>query len=275
MLQITTLIENTAGEHHGLKNEHGISFYIEKDGRKILFDTGQSDGFLYNAARLNIDLSSLDFVVLSHGHYDHSGGFRTLCGKSRKFSLRMGEGFFVPKYAFRNGAYDFLGNDFNESYLVERGVEYSTVFREVEEIFPGAFLLTRFPRIHPEEKINPRFFLMKDGCFEQDLFNDEILLAIETGEGLAVLLGCSHPGMMNMLDAVKQRLGRSLRVVLGGSHLVEARGGGLEKSLRYLRSSEITSVGVSHCTGIDVVNRLRSVCPNFFHNITGSSLFFE
>ena len=107
-----------------------------------------------------------------------------------------------------------------------------------------------------------------------DSFDDEILLAVETGEGLAVLLGCSHPGMRNMLDAVKERLGRPILAVLGGTHLVEAKGTGLEKSLEYLQNSGILFVGMSHCTGKDVMDRLEAVCPGFFRNVTGSSLFF-
>lgn len=274
VLRITTLIENSPGEHHGLKNEHGISFFIEKDGHKVLFDAGQSGAFLSNAVKMNIDLSDLEHVVLSHGHYDHSGGFRSLCGIAGDFTLWTGEGFFTPKYAFRNGAYDYLGNDFDESFLSGEAISHSILSAPLREILPGVFLLTNFPRIYPEERINPRFFLLRDGEFVQDSFDDEVLLAVETGEGLAVLLGCSHPGMRNMLDAVRERLRMPINAVLGGSHLVEVRGSGLEKSFEYLQNSDIHFVGVSHCTGNDAMERLGLSCPNFFRNVTGSSLFF-
>lgn len=274
MLRITTLIENSPGEHHGLATEHGISFCIEKDGHIVIFDTGQSGAFLDNAPKLNINLSGAGHVILSHGHYDHSGGFRALCSAAGGFTLITGEGFFVPKYAFRNGAYDFLGNDFDEAFLSERGITSVTASAPAKEILPGIHVLSGFPRIHTEEKINPRFVLEKDGAFVPDSFDDEILLAVETGEGLAVLLGCSHPGMRNMLDAVKERLGRPILAVLGGTHLVEAKGTGLEKSLEYLQNSGILFIGMSHCTGKDVMDRLEAVCPGFFRNVTGSSLFF-
>lgn len=274
MLRITTLIENSPGEHHGLATEHGISFCIEKDGYTLLFDTGQSGSFLSNASKLNISLGAVEHVVLSHGHYDHSGGFRPLCAAAGGFTLITGEGFFLPKYAFRNGAYDFLGSDFDEAFLSEKGISSVTVSAPAKEILPGIHVLSGFPRIHAEEKINPRFLLRKDGAFMPDSFDDEILLAVETGEGLAVLLGCSHPGMRNMLDAVKERLRRPILAVLGGTHLVEAKGTGLEKSLEYLQNSGILFVGMSHCTGKDVMDRLEAVCPGFFRNVTGSSLFF-
>ena len=115
MLRITTLIENSAGEHLALRHEHGLSFFVEKDGRAIVFDTGQSGAFIGNAARLKIDLSAPDYVVLSHGHYDHSGGLKSLAGVSGTFGLIVGQGFFREKYGFRNGAQQFLGNDFDEA----------------------------------------------------------------------------------------------------------------------------------------------------------------
>lgn len=275
LLKLTTLVENSPGEHHGLISEHGISFCIEKDGHKILFDTGQSDAFLLNAARMGIDLSDLEFVVLSHGHYDHSGGFRHVADLSGTFQLRIGQRFFGKKYAFRRGAYDFLGNDFDESFLRSRELPYAFVRGPVEEILPGVFILSAFPRIHDDEKINPRFLIRDGNSFSSDRFDDEILLAIEVSRGLVVLLGCSHPGMRNMLDAVKERLKRPICAVLGGTHLVESHGESLMRSLEYLGSSGIEKVGVSHCTGKEAMARLRDMHAGFFHNVTGSSLFFE
>ncbi len=275
MVRITTLIENSPGEHHGLSTEHGISFCIEKDGRKIIFDTGQSGAFLGNSAKLAIDLSDAEHVVLSHGHYDHSGGFRSLLPILKDFTLWTGEGFFTPKYGFRKGACDFLGNDFDEAFLKQEGIRHKTASSPLEEISPGVYILADFPRIHSDEIINPRFVLEKNGSFEPDPFDDEILLAVETKAGLAVLMGCSHPGMRNMLDAVKERLKSPIAAVLGGTHLVEARGGVLEKSLDYLKNAGIPFTGMSHCTGKEAMERLEAECPGFFRNITGTSLFLD
>lgn len=274
MVRITTLIENSPGEHHGLAAEHGIAFCVEKDGSKIIFDTGQGSAFLENAAKLAIDLSDAEHAVLSHGHYDHSGGLRPLAGAAKDFTLWTGEGFFTPKYGFRRGAYDFLGNDFGESFPAGMGIRHRTASSPLEEIAPGVFILAGFPRIYPDETINPRFVLEKNGAFEPDPFDDEILLAVETKAGFAVLMGCSHPGMRNMLDAVKTRLNAPIAAVLGGTHLVEAKGPVLEKSLEYLKSAQIPFIGMSHCTGKEAMNRLEAECPGFFRNVTGTSLWF-
>ncbi|MCF7936087.1 MAG: MBL fold metallo-hydrolase [Synergistales bacterium] len=278
MLRVTTLVENTQGEHLALRNEHGISFYIEKEGYRILFDTGQSDAYLDNAFRMGVDPSLLDAVVISHGHYDHSGGFRHLLRYTDTFQLRLGQGFFTEKYAFRNGAYDFLGNDFDESLLKERKIAYSFVTGEVEQLMPGVYIITGFPRIHEDERVNPRFVLRTEEGFVEDPFDDELLLALESSKGWVVVLGCSHPGMRNMLDAVRNHLGGSIYAVLGGTHLVEAEGASLERSLHYLQDPEFGVIGVSHCTGKEAVSRLKEMLEEqgrFFHNVTGSSLFLD
>lgn len=275
MLRITTLIENSPGEHHGLETEHGISLLVEKDGHRLLFDTGQSGAFVSNAAKLGLGLGDLEYVVLSHGHYDHSGGFRHLPSVATSFQLIVGPGFFLPKFALRDGAYDFLGNDFSESFLEEKEIRYRPSVGGAEEILPGVFVLSGFDRTHPDETVNPRFYIRKNGRFEQDRFDDEVLVALDTSRGLVVLLGCAHPGMRNMLDTVRKRLGKPIHAVLGGTHLVEAKGQRLDRSLSYLMEARINVIGVSHCTGKEAMERLRDIHEGFFHNVTGSSLFVE
>lgn len=272
MIRITTLVENTPGEHLALHPEHGLSFFLEVSGRAILFDSGQSGMFLENAKKLRLDPSSLEYVVLSHGHYDHSGGFRSLANLPGSRRLVVGKGFFEDKYAVRNGGYEFLGNDFTRDFLEERGIPYTELSEPTLEIVPGVFVLGSFPRLHKDETINPRFRLFRDGRFVPDPFDDEIMIAVDTPDGIVALLGCSHPGMRNMLDAAKARLGKTVRAVLGGTHLVEAAEPGLSASLEYLSRQGMEIVGVSHCTGPAAMKRLEGSGTAYFHNRTGSSL---
>ncbi len=272
-MKITTLIENSPGEHKALMHEHGLSFFIETDGLRILFDTGQSGAFLTNAELLNVDLLSLDTVVISHGHYDHSGGFRALTKRTTQFNLFLGQGFFHEKYGRRGPACDYLGNDFDESFVRKQEIEVRFVSEPLLEIAPGVFLFSGFPRIHDDEIINPRFQILQDGKLSQDPFDDEIVLAVDSPQGLVVFLGCSHPGMKNILDAVIKRTGRPIYAVLGGSHLVEAAGTGMEESLRYLEKDSLKIVGLSHCTGQIAMERLSVCNERYFKNGTGSSLF--
>jgi len=272
MIRITTLVENTPGEHLALRHEHGLSFFLEINGKNILFDAGQSGAFLENARKLRLDPSSLEYVVLSHGHYDHSGGFRFLAELPGKRRLIVGKGFFEDKYAARNGGYEFLGNDFTRDFLIERGIPFTELSESSLELIPGVFVLSSFQRMHTDETINPRFKLLRQGRFIPDPFDDEIMVAVDTPKGIVALLGCSHPGMRNMLDAAKSRLGKPVRAVLGGTHLVEAGEPGLTASLDYLARDGIEVVGVSHCTGPAAMKRLENKDLEYFHNRTGSSL---
>lgn len=276
MLRVTALVENRPGLHHGLRCEHGLSLYIEKDGNRLLFDTGQSDAFLHNAGRMGVDLSKVEWVVLSHGHYDHTGGIRALLGAGTGACLFTGAGFFDEKYVWNGSSYEFLGNDFDEAFLDAMRVSPVVVSENILEIAPDIFLLSNFPRVHPTEIPNPRFWVRRNGWFEQDLFTDEILLAIRTGEGLAVFLGCSHPGMCNMIDAAVARLNAPVTLLIGGTHLVEADGERMEHSLGYIRKLQgKAAIGLSHCTGEEVFERLEQRESSFLRIVTGSSLFIE
>ncbi len=249
-MKITTLIENTQGEHLGLKTEHGLSFHIESESMKLLFDVGQS-------------------------HYDHSGGLRALLEITDDFQLIMGKGFFRPKFGYRNNCYEYLGNSFDENYLKDRNIDYGFVSAQKTRLMEGIYIITDFCRTNAEETINPRFVLRKDGSTISDAFNDEILLAIETKKGIVVIVGCAHPGVRNMLDTVKTIFNKQIYGVLGGTHLVEASDEALDKAIKYLSNSQIKILGASHCTGEKAMSRLKNTCASYFHNSTGSSVFLD
>ena len=197
---------------------------------------------------------------------------RDLITLTNRFELVVGKGFFNEKYAERDGSYEFLGNDFTEDFLKERRIRYGELATPVRELITGVFVLGNFPRIHPDELINPRFKLLTQGEFVPDAFADEIMVVADTPRGLVALLGCSHPGMRNMLDAAKNRFSKPIFAVLGGTHLVEASRDCLRTSIGYLRSGDIGMIGVSHCTGKDAINVLADSESRYFHNRTGSSL---
>lgn len=258
-----------------LLHEHGLSFCIETPGHTVLFDTGQSGQFIQNAAQLRIDLSLVEQVVLSHGHYDHSGGLTALLAVNTHCEVVVGKGFFVDKYAQLNGGYEFLGNNFTKDDLLMRGVVYSELAEPLRELVPGVYAMGDFPRIHPDEVINTRFKLHTEAGFEPDPFDDEILLVVDTPQGLVVLLGCSHPGMRNMLDAVKKRFSKPIYAVLGGTHLVEASNPVVDASSEYLAHEGIEIIGVSHCTGKVGMKVLSESTGSYFHNRTGSALIVQ
>jgi 7,8-dihydropterin-6-yl-methyl-4-(beta-D-ribofuranosyl)aminobenzene 5'-phosphate synthase len=224
---------------------------------------------------MQLNLKDVDHIVLSHGHYDHSGGFTSIVNMTDRFKLWLGKGFFTPKYGKRNDSYEFLGNNFNEKFVQDHSIDYTFVKDDVTQVVPNIYIVTNFPRVHQSEVINPRFVLLEENGFRADPFNDEVLIAIDTPKGLVVVLGCSHPGMRNMLDAVKKHFNKSIYAVLGGTHLVEAEGVCLKESLDYLKSGDIDIVGVSHCTGSNAINQMSDMTSRYFHNRTGTSLFVK
>lgn len=277
-IQITTLVENSPGEHLGLVTEHGLSFFIQTDTCSLIFDTGQSDALIRNAEKLEIDLFSADHLVLSHGHYDHSGGVRPLLkagGTGFRPHCHIHRKFFGKKYGIAGERCEYLGSDFNRELIVRRGCELHEHDQGLVELSEGIWIVGNFERTHPEELIHQRFALLEGEEMHPDSFEDEIMLVVDSPRGLVLIMGCSHPGIMNMIDTVRNRIGKKIHAVIGGTHLVEAGSRQLDCAVDYLFKLECNAIGVSHCTGKKVMDRLSGIDPRFFHNRTGSSLFIS
>lgn len=281
--RITTLVENSLGENLALQNEHGLSFFIEVSDlsgaykcTRLLFDTGQSSKFIYNAGLLNIALTKTEKIILSHGHYDHSGGLKDFVKTfGTAFELTVGTGFFTPKYTNNNGAWQYLGNNFDRRYLEKKSIDTTCLTADTTEIAPGVFVVTNFPRTCQFEKPNKRFYTYNGRYYEQDLFTDEVIIVLEVTAGLVVLLGCSHPGLVNILETVRARFSKPIHCIIGGTHLVEADDVRLEQTLDYLRGLNLSMLGISHCTGEQATLRLKEAQKNFFVNSTGTSVCFD
>lgn len=277
-LKITTLIENMPGTLEQLFYEHGFSVLVEINNRKILFDTGQSGEFVKNAKVLGIRLPEVDAVVLSHGHYDHTGGVSALLGQlNRKTPFYIGEEFFDPKYKkLEDGSYKYNGNPFEKELLMKEDTlaEIRVVKEDVFRISDDILLLKNFTRVTEYEEVNPKFFVKKEGGYEQDLFADEIALGILTEEGLVLVVGCSHAGIVNILEHVKKHLMVPVAAVVGGTHLVEAGEARLVKTAEALKHHGVKTIAVSHCTGEAGMEFLKQEFGfGFIKNNTGNVLY--
>jgi 7,8-dihydropterin-6-yl-methyl-4-(beta-D-ribofuranosyl)aminobenzene 5'-phosphate synthase len=275
-VEIVTLIENSLGEHLDLQNEHGLSFLIRIDREQIIFDTGQSAKFIRNAAVLNFDLHRTNQVVLSHGHYDHSGGFRDLVNTiGNSFQLHIGPDFLKPKYAQNNGALKFLGNNFDDEYLRSKRIETCYVEQDVVEIVPGVYGVANFEKMTDFEPINPRFCFCSGTQRTIDRFEDEVVVVVDHPRGLIVLLGCSHPGVVNILKTIVKRFNKPVFAILGGTHLVEADEERLRQTFAFFRQLNPSMLGISHCSGEKAVRFLKNSESSFFINSTGTSIRVE
>jgi len=275
MIKITTLIENELGKDLSLQKEHGLSLFIEADNKKILFDTGQSGLFINNAKSLEIDLNNLDYVILSHGHYDHSGGFKRLVEDFPiSYQLLIGSGFFNDKYKLlKNGDYSFNGNSFGEIFLKENDIKTQVIHKDITYLTKNIIIFTNFIQNEKYENINQTMFIKEGHQYELDLFTDEIVIGLNTPNGLVLLVGCAHVGIINILETIKQRTGLYIYALLGGTHLLNANDHMTHQFIQYLTNNHIEIIGVSHCTGEKVEKLIqKKLTDHFYRNHTGDSL---
>ena len=273
MVRITALMDNVHSENKAPIAEHGLSYLLEWEGRSILFDCGAGAAPLQNAHRLGRRLGGLDAVVLSHSHYDHAAGYRDLleAGLGSRV-LYTGPHFFEPKYACGGVRYTDLSAGFDEGFLAGHGVAHRVV-EGTSEIAPGVFLVGGFARTHPFETIPERFVRQTPDGFVPDDFADEICLALAAGDGLAVLVGCSHPGILNMIETVHAALGRPVRAVFGGTHLAEADDARIEATVQGLRAMGLETLGLGHCSGEAAECAVRAAGASGCHLAVGDCVF--
>lgn len=248
MLKITALVDNLPSEHHGLTAEHGLSLWIEHDATRILFDFGASRAMLQNAWALQIALHRADMAVCSHAHYDHGNGFAHLLREAGAARLVTGEHFFEKKYAFDGAKYTYLGINFSAQTLCRHRVSHAVCGQQLQ-LAPGCWAMGQFERSCPAEKASPRFVKQGAQGMQPDCFDDEICLAFDTPRGLVMVVGCSHPGLLNMLQTVSTRLNRPLYAVLGGTHLVEADEARVAMTIAQMKQMGLRMMALSHCSG--------------------------
>jgi len=268
---ITTLTDNNAATGSGCGSEHGFSTLIEYNGSTILFDTGKSDLFIKNANLLHKDLSHVDTLVISHGHYDHGGGVKDLLDTYdyNHLTLYTGQGFMKRKFVVEEGKERELGVNFDRHYLNTKGVIWKAICQETLMIKPGFFLVSCFKHLK-EEHVNRRFLIEDENGVRIDHFTDEICLVIDSPKGLVMIVGCSHPGILSMIESVSERFSRPLYALLGGIHLYDSDEQRRTRVLDSLIAMDIPMLGVSHCTGTDAESYLNEHCPNYFLNNAGT-----
>jgi 7,8-dihydropterin-6-yl-methyl-4-(beta-D-ribofuranosyl)aminobenzene 5'-phosphate synthase len=248
--KVTTLCENNIG--HGSKNligEHGLSFYIEADNHRILFDTGQNLAIANNAEVLGIDLSRIDTVVLSHGHYDHSSGLKSLLDCNTNFTLCAHPDVFGPKLRGAGDKHKYIGIPVDRNALEQKGINIR-LDKDSARIAPGITSTGAIPFKNDFEAVEADFYLKKGDDYPADTLADDRALILDTEKGLVVLLGCSHRGVVNTLTHVTQITGHTkIHAILGGLHLGKASDEKLSNIVDHLHAFGLEKIGVGHCTG--------------------------
>jgi 7,8-dihydropterin-6-yl-methyl-4-(beta-D-ribofuranosyl)aminobenzene 5'-phosphate synthase len=261
---VTVLSTNVADSfrEHTLIGEWGFSALVESNGKRLLFDTGAApETVLRNAEALGIDLSTVTDVVLSHSHWDHTGGLLTLRRElARKNPAALSRAHIGPTFFWQRTLKD--GKPYSPTSELRAAYEAGGgTFVEHDgpaELLPGVWLTGPVPRPHPEHNYRKDVLVKTPKGTIPDDVRDETSLVLDTVEGLVVVTGCGHSGVVNTLDAARVVV-RDARVsaVVGGFHLVEADDATVEWTGSQLKRHGVAHVIGAHCTGIEAVSRLR------------------
>lgn len=258
-MRIVNLVENTEGRR-ACPAEHGLSYYIESAHHKILMDTGQSDLFLKNAQALGVDLTQVDTVVISHGHYDHGGGlpaFLKVNEKAKIYIQSSARGEFYSSSGTPEPHYIGLSEEFFSSGRIT-WIDGERILDEELSLF--SHIGTKYPI----PSANRALLMKTPEGFVPDDFAHEQCLVVREGEQLVLFSGCAHHGILNVLDRFRELYGRNPDAVLSGFHLKKKEGYGEDDArelveLAYaLKEQGQTLFYTGHCTGEEPFAVLKS-----------------
>ena len=269
-INITTLSKNTATRD--FIAEWGLSILIEADNKRILLDTGAGFSAIYNAQLLGIDFNSIDLIVLSHGHYDHTGGLKeVLARRDKTIDIIAHPSIWDAKYSLRDNGRRYIGIPFIREQLESLGARFN-LSRDPVWLTENIVTSGEVPYITGYEDTDQSLHKMENNKLITDHFPDDLSLAVKTDLGLAIFLGCAHRGMINIIRHFQKITGdERVYSIVGGTHLISASPERLDRSIAELKKTGIKKLGVSHCTGFEASARLATEFKDiFFLNSAGS-----
>ena len=256
-MKLTVLIDNNTLIDRYFLGEPGVSYLIEDEGKKILFDVGYSDAFITNARKLSMDLLDLDFVVLSHSHLDHTWGLIPLIqlyteGMIEKLNVKKPTLVTHPLTLSGRTLGDLpeIGSLLSEDKL--SGFFHVELSREPVHLTERLVFLGEIERTNEFEARNPIGRIRDSGVEKDDFLADDSALAYKSSAGLVIITGCSHAGICNIVE-YSRKVCSDERVVdiLGGFHLLDPSEEQLEGTIKYMESLGPGSVHACHCTDLN------------------------
>ena len=261
-MRIINLIENTEGQN-GCAYAHGLSFYVETKKHRMLLDLGPSGQTLQNAQTLGIDLTKVDTVILSHGHYDHSGGILPFAGINDQALIYMQESATGEYYSDRGKSaperYEYIGIDKTIAELAQvRFLQGDYRIDDELELF------TIKNRSHKLPSSNRRILVRRGDQLLCDDFVHEQFLVISQGQKRVLMSGCAHSGILSIMDAFCERYGKAPDLVISGFHLMKKKEYREEEVLEIKEiARELTAYPTKfvtcHCTGMPAFDMMKEI----------------
>ena len=249
MNKVTCVVDNTVLRSSLFWGEHGLAFWIETDQGCALFDTGQSGVVLsHNMEALGLRLQDVNVLTLSHAHYDHTGGLDVVLSQNPGLPIYANADFLRPRYSLRGGEYKSIGLSIPLAELTQQADLHLS--DSPIEVLPGLWTTGEISERPEQEGRSTHHYVPQGDGWGPDSYRDDMSLVMDTGEGLVLICGCCHAGLLNTLAHVKRTFQRPIVSVLGGTHLVTADGAFLEHVVSVLREHyDLLYFYLNHCTG--------------------------
>lgn len=251
-MKISCVVDNHAKFSSNFYSEHGFSLLLEMGNEKIMMDAGKTPTvFKHNFDLMGV--GSADKVVFSHGHNDHTGGVSVLLNSGAKFFMHPDA--LTPKYAVEGDKSRYIG--FPKSIDPTKTNMNFNFVTETIKIGNKFWIFNQIDTYCDFETI-PKYLSIKKGDkFVKDEFIDELNLVVETDEGLVVISGCAHRGMVNILYSAREYFQEKIWGIIGGSHLVRATPQRIKKTIDEFKKIDPGIIALGHCTGFEALCRFK------------------
>jgi len=236
---------------NGISKEHGLSFLIEREGKTLLLDTGSGRNFLHNAAHLGLSLNNLQALVLSHGHYDHTGGVGELLRRWPQIPLFAHSSLLNQHYSLHgDGKFYNIGVDSAHRDLIRSLPEGQWIkVEEKKEVLPGIFAVSFIGRVE-DYSLGTNGFFQDPRGLQADIVPDDLSLLIRQDNGDHLICGCCHSGLKNTIGHLEKHFSSlKLHSLMGGFHLSHAEDEQILELGQWIESLNIKRLICSHCTG--------------------------
>lgn len=249
-MKLTCVVDDAVQRSSPFWGEHGLAFLIDTDGRRLLFDTGQSGRIvLHNLGLLGVDPETIDALAISHAHYDHTGGIPALLEYLRPgIPLYANPGLFRERFSRKEGHAESVGISMTSESLATRLLLNLNAMPQ--EVLPGVWTTGEICE-RPEAEGTSDYHLMREGeALVADRYGDDMALVLDVGDHLVLVCGCCHAGLLNTLALVKRIFEKPIRILAGGLHLTAASAEDLRRIGEVLAAMPaLERVYPNHCTG--------------------------
>jgi 7,8-dihydropterin-6-yl-methyl-4-(beta-D-ribofuranosyl)aminobenzene 5'-phosphate synthase len=259
---VTVLVDNMAGGDLAL-GEWGLAFLINTDRDQILLDTGGGKTLLGNCRALDVDLAKTQAIVISHGHGDHTDGLDSALNVCKSPNLFVHPTAFEKKYYRGPSGINFFTFPLTREQLSHRTRKLVET-KEPTIICGGVMVTGQIPRVNDFEDTGLRGILFLDSSLTtEDPILDDQAIFFRVPEGIVILLGCGHSGLVNTMEYVGKLTGEQhIYAIIGGTHMLSASEPRLQKTVEALKKYDVQKIMLSHCTGIRSFAKLANALPN-------------